>query len=72
MYAGNPKDDTESLTEFEEIERLIEAHTVNQSDDELPDLPVDLEQRILSGRVSRGKTQDLFFVRQQQNYLSTM
>ena len=47
-------EETESLTEFEEIERLIKVHTIQESDDDLPELPVDLEQQILSGRVSKG------------------
>ncbi|XP_076823051.1 uncharacterized protein LOC143469294 isoform X2 [Clavelina lepadiformis] len=47
------QEETESLTEFEEIERLIQANTAQDSDDNLSDIPLDLEQRILSGRVSR-------------------
>ena len=55
LFVDPHNDESESLTEFEEIERLIKAHTVAESDEDLPELPDDLEQRILSGRVSRGK-----------------
>ncbi|XP_078489413.1 uncharacterized protein LOC100177391 [Ciona intestinalis] len=53
--SGSPHlDETESLTEFEEIERLIQANTAQDSDDDFSDIPEDLEKKILSGRISRG------------------
>uniref|UniRef100_H2YZM3 Uncharacterized protein n=1 Tax=Ciona savignyi TaxID=51511 RepID=H2YZM3_CIOSA len=48
------QDETESLTEFEEIERLIKANTAQDSDDDFSDIPEDLEKKIISGRISRG------------------
>jgi len=33
---------------------LIKANTADDSDDDLSDIPEDLEQKILSGRKSRG------------------
>ena len=50
-----PPAEIQSLTEFEEIEHLIEENTVHDSDDGLPELPIDLEPRVLSGCVSRGR-----------------
>ena len=57
FLVGPALDETESLTEFEEIEKQIAANIVGDSDGDLSDIPDDMEiERLaLANQQHRGK-----------------